>query len=189
MAKSMTLQQAMTDAANTFVNLVRKDFDSKFLSRQLVRNINVSTQFFDKTRSGVSSKGKHWEKSYRERIIEIEIAPPRYDTAMFIKTSRKSYSGSRGYGGGFGAVIRRGSGSYASELNKLGSEFEVFKKKPNLPYNISRKTIANIGMNNLLRVKIKPHNHKNYAYNALNMACMNVATNYKGKIEKWDVKN
>ena len=110
----------------------------------------------------------------------FKIAPKKYDTAWYISTSRKKTFGGIGVG-----AIRFTGGSYASELNKKGSEFEVFKKKD----KSNKKSISQLPTNQLERVKVYPHNHKLYANRALFFAVSNVARKYKGEIVKWRVRN
>ena len=89
------------------------------------------------------------------------IKPRRYDTALFIKTSRQKKRKNSNYE--FGGRMKFQSGSYASELNRYGSEFEVFKKKD----KANKRKIANISEKNLERVIVRPQNHKGYAAKAL----------------------
>lgn len=111
---------------------------------------------------------------------ELEIAPRNYDTAWYIKTSRSARKGYGAYGVG---QMRFKEGSYALNLNKVGSEFEVFKKKKGLPPHLARKTIAQLGEQHLERVKIYPHNHKGYLTQAIFDSVMKFYKNHRDTIE------
>ena len=128
---------------------IKKDFTTKHLSKNLMEN------------------------GIKELPYKLIIAPRKYDTAHYIRTGR-----SKSYGGIGVHEMRWLSGSYANELNKIGSEFEVFKKPDNLPDNIKKRTIANISESRLERVMVKPHNHKNYLSDAI-----------RGAVDKFKVKH
>lgn len=140
---------------------------------------NVFNEFEEKHLSGnilVSFARQH------NRII---LKPRRYDTALFIKTSRQKKRKNANYE--FGGRMKFQSGSYASDLNRYGSEFEVFKKKD----KANKRKIANISEKNLERVIVRPQNHKRYASNALYYAILSTirTQQFKGEIEKWTVRN
>ena len=120
----------------------------------------------------------------RERNKFI-IKPRRYDTALFIKTSRQKKRKNANYE--FGGRMKFQSGSYASDLNRYGSEFEVFKKKD----KANKRKIANISEKNLERVIVRPQNHKGYASRALYNAILSTirTQQFKGEIEQWTVRN
>lgn len=111
----------------------------------------------------------------------ITIKPMTYDTALWVMTNKTGHP-----------VMKYKFGySYASDLNKKGSEFEIFKKKNhNSKTSISKTPIGQI--NNMLdRIIIRPHNHKNYANRLLLFAITNTIKKkaYNGVIEQWRVRN
>lgn len=121
--------------------------------------------------------GNFLHGSVVDKDNKLLIRPKHYDTAWYIKTSRQARRGGEG-------VMRFRSGSYADELNKYGSEIEVFKKKPNLPPHLKRKTIAKLGETNLIRVKIHIGNHKNFISNAIVYATTQFMNKHKGEIKE-----
>lgn len=109
----------------------------------------------------------------KETSRQLRIAPQRYDTAWFIKTSRRGDT-----------YLRMTSGSYANELNKVGSTIEVFKKKPNLPSTLSRKTIAQLPEKYLDRVHKHIGNHQGFIENAIIYAVNNCKSRHKKEISE-----
>ena len=102
----------------------------------------------------------------------LTVAPRNYDTAHFIRTQRKTGIGD----------IRTRAGSYADELNKLGSEFEVFKKPATLSPNLKKRTIQNISEKNLERVIVRPHNHIKYLEYTISDSVKTFQKLYKDKV-------
>lgn len=127
--------------------------------------------------------GNLMDNGLKYGVNTIRIAPKKYDTAYYIKTSRMTSWGGIGKG-----HIKFTSGSYADELNKKGSEFEVFKKQLTNTGKKPKTTIAKLPLSRLDRVMVYPHNHKRYAYRGLYFAIYNVVRKYKGEIQ-WKVRN
>lgn len=143
----------------------------------------ISERYFTYIVSEFSTKhlsGQLPDYVYIDRFA-ITIKPMSYDTALWIMTSRA----------GFPVMKYKFNTSYASDLNKKGSEFEVFKKKNhNMKTPISKIPIGQI--NNLLdRVIVRPHNHRNYANRLLFFAITNTIKKkeFNGVIEQWRVRN
>ena len=105
---------------------------------------------------------------------EILIQPQNYDTAWYILSGRKL-----GYN-----QINFTMGSYASDLNKKGSEFELFKKKQ--PTRIPQRALP---LSQLKRVKVYPHNHKGFIKKGIIDACRQIQLKYGGRIVKWQIRD
>lgn len=133
----------------------------------------ILNDFWDKHLSG-----QLMYKGMKETANSLIITPRKYDTAHFIKTQRRK----KGIGD-----IRYRQGSYADELNKKGSEFEVFKKKKDLSPRIKKRKIANISEKNLDRVVVRPHNHKGYLTKAIKTSIDNFQKYHKKDVERVNV--
>ena len=167
---------------------------SKEFHQFLVRAVQEKFQIqMEKEFSDKHLSGNLLENGLKYTQNKIRVAPKEYDTAYFIKTSRMTSWGGIGVGhirywGGKKGQIKYAYNSYASDLNKKGSEFEVFRKKINAKGKKPRTTIAKLPVSKLERVMVYPHNHKRFAYRGLYFAIYNVVRKYKGEIQ-WKVRN
>lgn len=152
-------------------------------------SIEIQTYIIDYLKG--EFKIKHLSKRYLETVEsnsnlnaeQLIFAPKKYDTAWWIKTNRKG-----------APRFRNKNSSYALELERKGSEFEVFRKKNINIVKIGRNgklkvvnskdvAISKLPEKYLDRVKVYPHNHKKYMTNAITYAIMKFTQKHKKEIE------
>lgn len=160
----------MSQTSLTNLHYLKSDFKKQAKLFKKTFLISMVSEFSTKRLSGnLLDNGITLEF---DRII---INPKKYDTAYYILSGRQT--------GGKGKLLFT-SGSYANELNKKGSEFEVFKKK--YP---TTTPMTQLPLTDLERTKIYPRNHKRFIHTAILNSASRVARRYKGRIEKWQIQD